>query len=189
MPAARRATQRRQAAPEPEPAASLNGEKDYTVYADKKITPTMEAFHEWLEDVVGIDLDPKSVSLGGSLRMDFQRSDFWAEDDRNRRNKVEEPDDDNEEEQPTRRTGKAKPTRRGRKPEPEPDLDIEDEDEDEDNEPETDEDNEPEEAPAPRRSGRRQPAAKAEPEPAKPARTSRRQRRAAAEDDNPAAAY
>lgn len=165
MPARTRAARPSRQAPAPEPeetTASLNGDKDYTVYADKPITPTMQAFHEWLEDVTGIELDERSVSLGGSLRMDFQRSDFWAEDDRNRRNKVAEPEPDEDEEeeaQPRRRSGKstkasapapAKPSRRRRaEPEPEPPEDEEDE-EDEDIEDEPEEETEPEPEPAPR---------------------------------------
>jgi hypothetical protein len=57
MPARARATRstRREAEPEPEPEetrASQNGEKDYTLYADKDITATMEAFADFLIDEV-----------------------------------------------------------------------------------------------------------------------------------------
>ena len=64
------------AAPEPE---EMEEEKDYTVYADKEITATMVDFHEWLEDVTGAKLDQRSVALGGTLRMEFQKSDFNRE--------------------------------------------------------------------------------------------------------------
>src|ERR1700751_631121 len=118
MPGSRRATatttRRRQPEPEPEPVES-NGSKDYTVYADKPITPTMEAFADFLIDDVyegdlpkGFDEDSfrKGVALGGSTRMDFQRSEYWADDPRNRRNRVEEPEDEEEDEQPRRRSGR-----------------------------------------------------------------------------------
>jgi hypothetical protein len=60
MPARARATQStttrrsRQRDPEPEleDKASQNGEKDYTIYADKEITSTMEAFADFLIDEV-----------------------------------------------------------------------------------------------------------------------------------------
>ena len=56
MPARARATKStRRAEPEPEveeTKAESNGEKDFTLYADKEITPTMEAFAEFLIDEV-----------------------------------------------------------------------------------------------------------------------------------------
>lgn len=66
--------------------------KDYGRYADAKATPTMEAFADFLIAEVfggtlpkGVNVDSfrKGVALGGSLRMDFQRSDFWKNDERN----------------------------------------------------------------------------------------------------------
>jgi hypothetical protein len=51
--------------------------KDYRAYAAKPATPTMVAFAEWLKAETGVDVDLKSVALAGSLRMDFQKSDFW----------------------------------------------------------------------------------------------------------------
>lgn len=57
--------------------------KNYTEYAAKDITPTMEAFHAWLEAETGLKLDPRSVALAGSLRQDFQKSEFWKNDSRN----------------------------------------------------------------------------------------------------------
>jgi hypothetical protein len=75
MPAKRGAA----AVAEPEVEETEEGEKDYTVYAEKPITQTMVDFHQWLEDVVGVELDPRSVALGGTLRMEFQKSDFNRE--------------------------------------------------------------------------------------------------------------
>ena len=128
--------------------ATDNGQRDFTVYAEKDISPTMEAFADWLIEVTGIELANqraednfrKGVQLGGTLRMQFQQSDEWAEDDRNPRNKEDKP-------------AKPAPAKRGRKPaakaEPEPEPD-EDEIVDEE-----------EEAPKPaRRTGRRPAAAK-----------------------------
>ncbi len=70
---------RGKAAVKEEPQAEEETEFDYTVYADKPITQTMEDFHEWLQDVVGVELDLRSVALGGTLRMHFQQSDFNKE--------------------------------------------------------------------------------------------------------------
>jgi hypothetical protein len=64
--------------------------KDYRAYAAKDVTPTMKAFAEWLKAETGVDVDLKSVALAGSLRMDFQKSDFWKNDDRNYLANVEE---------------------------------------------------------------------------------------------------
>ncbi|HEV2698976.1 MAG TPA: hypothetical protein VGU90_13345 [Terriglobales bacterium] len=219
---AKPARRQRQSEPEPAPdTAELNGDKDYTVYADKQITPTMEAFADWLIDEVfegdmprGFDEDSfrKGVALGGSTRMDFQRSTFWAEDDRNRKNQVADVDEDDEVEQPRRRSGRqtraaaapapVRSTRRSRRAEPEPEDDEVEPDEVEPDEDIVDEDDEvePEPTPPPRRSTRSRRAkpvtAETEPEekPA-PARSTRRGRRAAAAapaeeaDDNPAAPY
>jgi hypothetical protein len=52
---------------------------DYTPYATKAITPTMSDFHEWLNDEVGdlSEMDTERiVALAGTLRMEFQRSQF-----------------------------------------------------------------------------------------------------------------
>jgi hypothetical protein len=57
--------------------------KDYRAYAAKAPTPTMVAFAEWLKAETGVDVDLKSVALAGSLRMDFQKSDFWKNHDSN----------------------------------------------------------------------------------------------------------
>jgi hypothetical protein len=100
---------------------------DYTVYADKDITPTMEDFHEWLEQEVGIELDLRSVALGGTLRMEFQKSQFNK--DRRAQRQAERAAgngaSENEDEAPTPRRGRGKaaaepkdetpaPARRGR---------------------------------------------------------------------------
>jgi hypothetical protein len=66
---------RRAAVAEPE-VEETDEAPDYTAYADKEITATMEDFHEWLEQEVGIKLDLRSVALGGTLRMEFQKSQF-----------------------------------------------------------------------------------------------------------------
>lgn len=57
--------------------------KDYTVYADKAPTVTMEDFYEWLVDEVfggkypgDDDSFMDGVRLGGTLRMEFQQSEF-----------------------------------------------------------------------------------------------------------------
>jgi hypothetical protein len=66
--------------------------KDLTRYATADATPTMEAFADFLIAEVfggtlpkGIDLASfrKGVALGGSTRMDFQKSDAWKSDPRN----------------------------------------------------------------------------------------------------------
>lgn len=54
-------------------------EKDYTVYATKNITPAMQDFHDWLMQEVGdlSEMDTvRIVALAGTLRMEFQRSEF-----------------------------------------------------------------------------------------------------------------
>lgn len=75
-------------APEPEPEVEETEEvaKDYTVYADKAPTATMQDFAEWLisevyEGEVPVDEEGfrEGVRLGGTLRMEFQRSDFCKE--------------------------------------------------------------------------------------------------------------
>ena len=57
--------------------------KDYREYAKKEITPTMEAFAEWLTKETGYKVDARTVALAGSLRNDFQASDSWKADPRN----------------------------------------------------------------------------------------------------------
>jgi hypothetical protein len=66
--------------------------KDLTRYATAPATPTMEAFGEFLIAEVfggtlpkGIDRASflKGVALGGSTRMDFQKSEAWKSDPRN----------------------------------------------------------------------------------------------------------
>lgn len=91
-------TKTRQPEPEVDEAAE-NGARDYTVYATKDFTPTMVAFADWLIDEVGLEfanakaeaLFRQGVALGGTLRMEFQRSDFWGDHEDNRKNRVAEP--------------------------------------------------------------------------------------------------
>lgn len=72
---------------EPEPEDTEDEEaKDYTVYAGKDATATMADFGEWLLAEVYGDEYPgdadsflDGVRLGGTLRMEFQRSDFNIE--------------------------------------------------------------------------------------------------------------
>lgn len=54
-------------------AKNTDGSKDYKAYAEKPITDTMSEFAAWLKDVTGYKVDPRSVSLAGTLRMDFQK--------------------------------------------------------------------------------------------------------------------
>lgn len=70
-------------------------ERDFTAYADKVPTGTMEAFADWIIDEVfggefpGTQKDEKAfrqgVQLGGTLRMEFQASEYWKTDERNPR--------------------------------------------------------------------------------------------------------
>jgi hypothetical protein len=71
------------------PANGVKMARDYSDYATKEITPTMVAFHEWLQNETGLELDARSVALAGSLRMDFQKSDFWRNHDANYKANVE----------------------------------------------------------------------------------------------------
>ena len=57
--------------------------KDLKKYATATITPTMEAFAEWLQKETGYAVDPRTVALAGSLRSDFQKSEAWKSDSRN----------------------------------------------------------------------------------------------------------
>ena len=57
--------------------------KDYRAMATKEITPTMEAFAEWLTKETGYAVDARTVALAGSLRNDFQASESWKSDPRN----------------------------------------------------------------------------------------------------------
>jgi hypothetical protein len=72
--------------------AESNGEVDYTIYATKDVTATMEDFAAWLNQEVG-DLNKmdavRIVSLAGTLRMEFQRSDFNVERRETRRTERE----------------------------------------------------------------------------------------------------
>lgn len=133
--------------------------KDYTVYADKPITPKMQDFHEWLEEVTGLELDLRSVALGPTLYHDFQASDFNKERTEQRRAERASARTEPDEEAP------AKPARRGRAARP---VAVADE---------------PEEAPAkPARAVRGRAAAK----PAPKARAARGRGRAAVAADDEA---
>jgi hypothetical protein len=116
-------------------------ERDFTVYASKDATGTMQAFADWLIEVCELEFPNGKaedqfrfgVQLGGTLRMEFQASDYWHEDERNPRSpagqkaraaangakakaakakaaeaEADEDEDEDEDEAP------AKPARRGR---------------------------------------------------------------------------
>lgn len=57
-------------------------EKDYSVYLDKRITPTQTAFYDWLIETVGditeLEAD-RIVAMSSALLNTFQASDWWAE--------------------------------------------------------------------------------------------------------------
>jgi hypothetical protein len=104
--------------------------RDFTAYAGKEPTNTMLAFADWLISEVGLEFKTKAheqefrdgVRLGGTLRMEFQASDYWKEHDLNPRS-------------PANQNGKAKPAAKGKakaqvaedEPEDEPEEDTEDE--------------------------------------------------------------
>ena len=71
----------------------------------------MVDFHQWLEESVGIKLDLRSVALGGTLRMEFQRSDFNKEQRAARRAEraAGRQADEEEEEAPAKAATKPKP--------------------------------------------------------------------------------
>lgn len=117
-------------------------EKDFTIYAEKEPTGTMVAFADWLIDVCELEFaNGKAeenfrfgVQLGGTLRMDFQASEYWRADERNprspagkktraaanggatttRRGKAQADEEEIEEEEGEEQEAPAKPTRRGR---------------------------------------------------------------------------
>jgi hypothetical protein len=71
---------------------------DMTRYASAAVSPTMDAFADFLiAEVFGgklpKDLDPatfrRAVALGGSTRMHFQKSEMWKSDPRNYLDNVE----------------------------------------------------------------------------------------------------
>jgi hypothetical protein len=79
---------RRGAVAEPEAVTETeDGPVDYTIYAEKDITPTMADFADWIvQEVYAGDEkafnaeDPyRIVALAGTLRMEFQRSDLNQE--------------------------------------------------------------------------------------------------------------
>jgi len=77
----------RTAVAEPETPETDETVKDYTVYAGKEPTPTMVDFADWLIQEVGLEFGTvkeqnafrDGVRLGGTLRMEFQRSEFNVE--------------------------------------------------------------------------------------------------------------
>jgi hypothetical protein len=126
---------RRAQVAEPEPEVEEAGELDYSVYAGKDATPTMEHFGIWIiDEVFGGEFPGKQneedafldgVRLGGTLRMEFQRSEYWKEtreqlkadreaeraearSTRSAKNGKAEPEEEDEEEAP------AAPARRTR---------------------------------------------------------------------------
>jgi hypothetical protein len=111
-------------------------ERDFTVYAQKDPTGTMQAFADWLIEVCDLEFPNNKaedqfrfgVQLGGTLRMEFQASDYWREDDRNPRSPAGKK---------ARAAANGGTTKRGRQAEPETDE-------------EEDEEEEVEEAPKPR---------------------------------------
>jgi hypothetical protein len=71
---------------------SSNATPEYAAYASKAISPTMDAFADFiLAEVFGGKLPNgldeqtfrRSVALGGSLRQQFQKSEMWKSDPRN----------------------------------------------------------------------------------------------------------
>lgn len=107
------------AEPVAETNAEANGAKDYTVYVEKAITASMQDFAAWLDSEVfrpaGTTLadmgkkDPvRLVALAGTLRMDFQRSDF------NRDNRAKRAQERATEAEPETAPEPPKPARRGR---------------------------------------------------------------------------
>jgi hypothetical protein len=66
--------------------------EDFTSYASKTISPTLEAFADWAIAEVyggqlpeGLDEDTfrRAIALGGSTRGYFQKSEWWKNDSRN----------------------------------------------------------------------------------------------------------
>ena len=101
-------------------AATVEPEKDYTVYADKPATPLMEDFADWIVDEVGIEHASKAaeaafrngVRLGGTLRMEFQKSDFCKE--RREERRAERENEVAEAKAAKKAAPKAAPKARGR---------------------------------------------------------------------------
>lgn len=93
--------------------------KDYTQYATKNLTPTMQDFAAWVIDNVFegdeeaySEADPdRLIALGPTLYHDFQRSDFNKEQKEARRQErasASDDEEDEEEEQPKRGRGAVK---------------------------------------------------------------------------------
>jgi len=102
-----------------EPETDEEEDKDYTVYADKAPTPTMVDFADWIvEEVYEGEAFPtqkendafrNGVRLGGTLRMEFQKSDMNKERRAERQAARASGNGDADEEE-----AEAKPVRRGR---------------------------------------------------------------------------
>ncbi len=63
--------------------------KDLKTYATDDITPTMAAFAEWLQNETGYEVDARTVALAGTLRSQFQASDWWKQDARNYKSNID----------------------------------------------------------------------------------------------------
>lgn len=52
--------------------ATASDVPDLTRYAEKDITDAMSQYADWLTEATGYKVDPRSVALAGTLRMQFQ---------------------------------------------------------------------------------------------------------------------
>lgn len=52
--------------------AAASDVPDLTRYAEKDITDAMSQYADWLTEATGYKVDPRSVALAGTLRMQFQ---------------------------------------------------------------------------------------------------------------------
>jgi hypothetical protein len=89
-------------------------ERDLTGYLDKAPTAKMEDYHEWLEGVLGVEIDKDSMFLGVTLYPDFQRSQFNR--GRTAARREARAAGNGEAEAETETPAKATPARRGRPP-------------------------------------------------------------------------
>ncbi len=115
-------------------AAETEEARDYTVYKDKEPTATMVDFADWIVEEVGVEFGTAKemaafrdgVRLGGTLRMEFQRSDLNKTRREERRaarvtgNGANEPAPASEPApaEPEAAAEPARPARRGRPPKP-----------------------------------------------------------------------
>jgi hypothetical protein len=93
-------------------AEEYDVERDLTGYLDKAPTAKMEDYHEWLEGVLGVEIDKDSMFLGVTLYPDFQRSNFNRGRTAARREARAAGNGETEAEAPA----KATPAKRGRPP-------------------------------------------------------------------------